>query len=306
MSITWTIVDPAGAGLLAETGFASYFDFINRQPGHEVGKGGTTRTTRLRIGSEPRTHVREKAISEPISPVMGPEASAASEQVAPLKAHAPSAPPTGVGGSVFFIKVYRYVGSQWRHRFRRDKASLEAANYELLDEIGIGTPQVVAFGARRSGLRLLDAVIVTRGLPDVISLDRLFELRWPDAEDHAANALRREVVDRVVREVRRMHDAEFFHIDLQWRNILIGGLGDNGIDVYFLDAPRGGLRTSPWAREHGRLRDLSCLYKEARRRLSRTEQLRWLLIYLGETRVTPATRAMIQALLFDRTVKDNE
>lgn len=295
MSITWTIVDPVGAGLLGETGFASYFDFINRQPGHEVGKGGTTRTTRLRIGSEPRTPVRGKVRAHQ------------KDQPESAKAHALLSSPTCVEGSdVFFIKVYRYAGSQWRHRFRRDKASLEAANYELLDEIGIGTPQVVAFGARRSGLRLLDAVIVTRGLPDVISLDRLFKLRWPDAEDHAANALRREVVDRVVREVRRMHDAEFFHIDLQWRNILIGGLGDNGIDVYFLDAPRGGLRTSPWAREHGRLRDLSCLYKEARRRLSRTEQLRWLLIYLGETRVTPATRAMIQALLFDRTVKDNE
>src|SRR6185436_1905286 len=105
-SITWTIVDEAAAALLAQAGFATYVDFIDRQPGHEVGKSSTTRTTRLAIGRSDES-------------------------------------------AVFFIKLYRYSGRQWRHRFRRDKTSLEAANYELLSEIGIGTPGVVAFGSRR-------------------------------------------------------------------------------------------------------------------------------------------------------------
>ncbi len=263
MSIQWTIVDEPGAALLAEHGFTTHIDFVERQPGQEVGRSSTTRTTRVSIGCAGES-------------------------------------------AIFFVKTYRYAGNQWRHRFRRDKASLEAANYALLDEIGVGTAPVVAHGSRRTGLRLVDAVIVTRGLPDVVSLDRLFELRWPDARVHGGNALRREILDRVNYEVRRMHEAGFFHIDLQWRNILIGGLSENGIGVYLLDAPRGGLRRSPWTREHGRLRDLSCLYKEARRRLSRTEQLRWLLIYLGVQHTTPAARAMVDALMLDRAVKDND
>jgi len=263
MSIQWTILDDAGAALLADFGFADYVDLADRQPGQEVGKGSTTRTTRLSVGRAGES-------------------------------------------AVFYIKVYRYAGRQWRHRFRCDKASQEAANYALLTEIGIGTPQVVAFGSRRSGLRLVDAVIVTRGLPDVVGLDRLFESRWPDAAAHAMDPQRQEVIHAVIREIRRMHDAGFFHIDLQWRNILIGGMSEGRTDVYLLDAPRGGMRSNRWTEAHGRLRDLSCLYKEARRRLSRNEQLRWLLSYLGEQCVTPAVRATIQALLFDRTVKDNE
>lgn len=276
MSIQWTTVDEAGAALLADFGLTNYIDFIERQPGQEVGKSSTTRTTRVSVGRAVKT-------------------------------------------DVFFVKTYRYAGTQWRHRLRRDKASLEASNYELLDEIGIGTASVVAYGSRRSALRLKDAVIVTRGLPDVISLDRLFELRWPHAGKHAADSLRSEILDRVVQDVRRMHGAAFFHVDLQWRNILIGGLGEGPsvirrqpsaemgrIRIYFLDAPRGGIRRSLWGIEHGRLRDLSCLYKEARRRLSRTEQLRWLLIYLGEPRVTPTARSMIATLILDRSVKDNE
>lgn len=303
MSIQWTIVDKAGAALLADRGFATYVDFANRQPGEEVGKSSTTRTTRVSIQSEPRTRVR------------GGGGERAVEHGDAEEAQTPLPPPTGVEGSdatAFFVKVYRYAGRQWRHRFRRDKAAVEAANYALLDDIDIGTPGVVAFGSRRSGFRLLDAVIITHGLPDVISLNRLFEQRWPDAAKHANDSLRGDVLAQVLGEVRRMHDAGFFHIDLQWRNILIGGLGDEPsaragrIKMYLLDAPRGGLRRTPWAQEHGRLRDLSCLYKEARQRLSRTEQLRWLLIYLGEPGVTSSVRAMIQTLLLDRTVKDNE
>lgn len=321
MSNQWTIVDEAGAALLADAGFATYVDFIDRQPGQEVGKSSTTRTTRFRI-SEPRTGVRGRSGESAVRHGVG------------IPAHPPHPPPAAAGGSDdagpcdFFIKVYRYAGDQWRHRFRRDKATLEAENYALLDDIGIGTPGVVAFGSRRSSIRLVDAVIITRGLPDVISLDRLFEQRWPDDRKHANDSLRADVLAQVLDEVRRMHDAGFFHIDLQWRNILIGGWGEEPSarpgespretvrhqpsarfgrpNVYFLDAPRGGLRRTPWAREHGRLRDLSCLYKEARRRLSRTEQLRWLLIYLGEDQVTPRARSMIHALSFDRSVKDND
>jgi len=276
MSVEWTILDSAGAAILADFGFATYVDFADRQPGQEVGTGGTTRTTRLSVG---RT-------GEP---------------------------------AVFFIKVYRYAGRHWRHRFRRDKASLEAANYELLDAIGIGTPPVVAHGSRRRGLRLIDAVIVTRGLPDVMNLDQLFATRWPDAAQHARDATRADVLNAMLREVRRMHDAGFFHVDLQWRNILIGGLSDRPstirhqpldetgpIRVYLLDAPRGGLRRDRWRQPHARLRDLSCLFKKARRRMSRTEQMRWLLTYLDQPHLTAKARAIAEALLWDRTVKDNE
>lgn len=134
----------------------------------------------------------------------------------------------GDGGSgddasqTYFLKVYRYSGRQWRHRFRTDKATIEANNYAVL-----ATPSAWAvlrwWHLRcRGGFRLLDAVIVTRAIPGVIDMQHLFERRWPSARTSLGDRHRRAVLDSVAATVRRMHERGFRHIDLQWRNILIG------------------------------------------------------------------------------------
>lgn len=269
MNTQWTIVDDAGAAALAARGWATQADFADHQPGEEVGHGGTTRTTRLTLPDD--------------------------------------------GGSnddssrTYFIKVYRYSGRQWRHRFRTDKATIEANNYAVLrDAVGIGCPEVVAYGARRGGWRLLDAVIVTRAIPDVIDLQQLFERRWPSARASLGDRNRRAVLDSVAATVRRMHERGFRHIDLQWRNILIGESDAARPRVYLIDAPRGGCYRDAGRLTSGQLRDLSCLNKEARRRLTRGEQLRYLLAILGESTVTDRVRHWVYAVLRDRSIKDND
>lgn len=269
MNTQWTIVDDAGAAALAAKGWATYADFADRQPGKEVGRGGTTRTTQLMLPDD------------------GGSASDSSP--------------------AYFIKVYRYAGRQWRHRFRTDKATIEANNYVVLrDEVGVGCPEVVAFGARRGGLRLLDAVIVTRAMDGVIDLQRLFEGRWPHVRASLQDRIRRAVLDAVAATVRRMHERGFRHIDLQWRNILIGEPDAARPRVYLIDAPRGGCFRDTGRLTSGQLRDLSCLYKEARRRLTRGEQLRYLLAILGESTVTDRVRQWMYAVLRDRSIKDND
>ena len=207
--------------------------------------------------------------------------------------------------AVLFLKTYRYRGSRWRHRFRTDKATWEARNSRTLERrCGVPTPRVVAFGSRRRGLRLLDAFILTRAIPDSIRLDELFAMRWPVVGESLGDPDRARLLAQVARTAAVMHGAGFYHVDLQWRNLMISTGPDGLQSVFVIDSPRGGLRRWPPYRQHGRLRDLSCLYKEARRRMSRTECLRWLRRYLGPNGSVTTERLLIRAVLRDRWSKD--
>jgi hypothetical protein len=195
----------------------------------------------------------------------------------------------------FFLKAYRYEPPAW---LTLDKARREALNYVTLrDRCGVKVPDVIAFGSRRRFGRLVDAFILTRAIPHAIPLDRVA----------AADALlRRHLLDCTSSMVSRMHAAGFCHIDLQWRNLLVSNNGSQTPDVFVIDSARGRLRGWPVRREQGRLRDLSSLYKEAQRRLTPREQLRWLRAYLGVMRFAHEHRALIRTILYDRAAKDHE
>lgn len=203
-----------------------------------------------------------------------------------------------------YLKIHDY--SYWRRsRLRQDKGALEAANYLLLrDHCGIDVPDVIARGWRVRGLRYADGFILTRSVDGSRSLESVAA-----ASDGAIDeSLLRELA--VV--VRRMHAASYFHIDLQWRNILVvrqdRSSQDTGMAgsarIFLLDSPRGGLQSSAVGRAHGRIRDLSSLHKEARRWLGARVQLRWLKWYLDCERLSPIDRAMVRTILRDRSSKD--
>lgn len=202
-----------------------------------------------------------------------------------------------------FLKIHDY--SCWRRfRCRRDKGAAEAANYAVLRDVcGVNVPDVIARGWRKRGLRYVDGFILTRAIEGAHSLASIAAETGGAIDD----AVMRGLAD----VVRRMHAASFFHIDLQWRNILVVGSGRDSADaraghdvtIFLLDSPRGGLQATAVGRAHGRIRDLSSLHKDARRWLGNRVQLWWLKVYLGRARLTPVDRAMIRTILRDREIK---
>jgi len=194
---------------------------------------------------------------------------------------------------IAFHKRYDYTRRR-RWRWRRDKALIESRNYELMrSRCDVGVPVVLARGVRSRGLRHIESFILTREIKGASRLD---------AAASAAGGVPRALQDCLTRDVARMHDAGFFHIDLQWRNILVGRSG-GGDALYFLDSTRGGLRRTAVTRAHGRARDLSSLHKDAKRWIGPRDELRWLKAYLGRP-LTAIDRAMIRTILRDRAVKD--
>lgn len=211
----------------------------------------------------------------------------------------------GIHGHAY-LKVYDFKGRSWRDRLRRAKPLIEAANYEHMGRIGIGVPHVLAFGCRRRFGRLVDGFIFTREIPDSVTLEAYFETIDSRHAERSSESVRSQIVSNLARTVARMHAANFFHIDLQWRNILVSRSDISDRDIYILDCVRGGRRIHPLMRRHGMLRDLASLYKDARRFLRASEQVRWLRQYFGVARLTETHRAIIQSILRDREIKSPE
>ncbi|MFQ5412767.1 MAG: lipopolysaccharide kinase InaA family protein [Phycisphaerae bacterium] len=205
-----------------------------------------------------------------------------------------------------YLKIYRYARPRrLPHRLgqfpgRRDKCEIEARNYAILRQrCGVHVPDVLAFGRRSRLGRRVDSFILTRAVPNAVPLDA-FAIRT------TRDSCRHYLIHESAQIVARMHRAGFFHIDLQWRNILVSDDGSDRPPLFLIDSARGTLRRGRVFREHGRLRDLSSLHKEARQGLSPREEIRWLRRYLGIHRLRPGDRALIHAIRHDRSIKDGD
>ncbi len=204
-----------------------------------------------------------------------------------------------------FLKVYKFAARSRRWAVQDDKASTEAANYRHLEKLGVGVPDLICHGSRGGLFLLRDSFILTRAVPNAVALDTFVDGRWPRAECGVADSVRSTILDASCALVRRMHDGQFFHVDLQWRNLLVSQSTDGAIRLLVIDSSRGGMRETGVRRQHGRLRDLASLAKDARTRMKRREMLRWFRAYLGVRRLTTEHRLMIQTIERDRDLKDN-
>lgn len=202
----------------------------------------------------------------------------------------------------FYLKKYLYPNRRWRFLFRRDKPSVEQRNYAFLRRnVGAVVPEVVATGRRRRWMRLHDAFILTAEVPDSVQLDDYARAHWSARSEPDERARQDSLIRATAHLVRRMHAAGFYHVDLQWRNVLVRfGASPRQVEVFVIDAPRGGRRWLWLRRRHGQLRDLSSLDKLARMYLTRTQRLRWFRCYTRRRRINRSDRRLIAAILADR------
>ena len=201
-----------------------------------------------------------------------------------------------------YLKKYSYPRQRWQTLFRPDKPAVERRNYEFLRRnMGDVVPIVVATGRRRRWMMLRDAFILTVELPDCVQLDTYAQTHWEGTPPEAERVRQDRLIETTADLIRRMHDVDFYHIDLQWRNILVRFEGESeGARAFLIDAPRGGRRLLWARRRHGQLRDLSSLDKLARFYLTRTQRLRWFTRYTKRRRISPSDRRLIRAILADR------
>jgi hypothetical protein len=194
-------------------------------------------------------------------------------------------------GGIYLKKI---IADGWyRYFLRPAKAYLEAANYRQMRKIGTPVPEVLAIGQRRFLGGLIDAFLITAGIENAVTLEE-----YAHEKPLAPTQEIRDISSQLAQIVRTMHQANFFHIDLQWRNILVQR-NVEGIKLFLIDCPRGGHRLFYLRRRNGIMHDLAGLEKLAGLYLTSRQRLRWYKKYIGNRRFNHQDRVLLRRVQWE-------
>lgn len=178
-----------------------------------------------------------------------------------------------VAGEAVYIKTYTRGGKSLRRWFGRSRARAEWENLFFFEQLDIPIPPLVAYGQETRGGLFKRAALVTAELKNTRDLNTLHLEDHPILKDrHWVTA----VSHQIARHTRRLHQLRFGHLDLKWRNILVSLQAPPR--VYFFDCPAGQIRRGPNATRWF-IKDIACLDKVAKMRLSRTQRLKFFMTY---------------------------
>jgi tRNA A-37 threonylcarbamoyl transferase component Bud32 len=190
-----------------------------------------------------------------------------------------------LGGLVLFVKYYQAEQDGIRFsRVIRSKPSRERNNLKLFRKLAVPTLQPVAVGVKRRWGVFQTGYLATLDEPDTVELSTLARTLPERLSDRSFFA---ELASKLADGVRRLHRHNFFHNDLNWRNVLIRQ--EPELEVMIFDSPIG-RRWHPPLREHRLVKDLAALDRLACVHLSRTRRLRFYLNYAERESLTVADK----------------
>ena len=179
------------------------------------------------------------------------------------------------GGNIFF-KRYIYRSVRIKHWMQPSKASVEAAGFHELEQLGIPTVKTIAYGEQRRFGMLKAAFIVTRGEADVIEMDQYLASQWYRLPVAEKRSLLKPLQARLIRQLQTAHNAGFYHWDLKLRNVLLQG-PPHQANLLWIDCPRS--RRKSANNFNGVVHDFSAMARAGCRVLTPGEQMRFLLEY---------------------------
>ncbi|MCD6533019.1 MAG: hypothetical protein J7L25_02930 [Deltaproteobacteria bacterium] len=197
----------------------------------------------------------------------------------------------GNGETVYF-KRYLLFGKPFKFYLRPSETAVELFSYREMAKLNIPIAEPVAVGEIRRCGSLFAACIVTRGIPETITLEDYAIHDWTFLPREQQQQTFHTIQATVCKHIQTMHAAGFFHFDPKWRNILIRQNPEKEISgLWWIDSPRG-RKLPSWRREYGVIYDLSGLGRMALSFLSRSQRLRFLYAYCGPE----ATREKVKKL----------
>lgn len=165
-----------------------------------------------------------------------------------------------------------------RFWLRPSKAAVEVFGLGQLRQLGIPTPEVIAFGEVRTVGVLRSAFVATREIPKSMDLAIFAASTWQQMPQAEQREVYRQIASQIVRQLRTAHRANFFHRDLKWRNILIRRQGGDHQCIW-IDCPKATVNHA--RRRRGIVVDLSSLARATFRFLSVYDRARFVRDYLG-------------------------
>jgi tRNA A-37 threonylcarbamoyl transferase component Bud32 len=144
----------------------------------------------------------------------------------------------------FVLKIYLYpLLPRVRTAFRISKAEREFANLRYINQQGLLAAEPVAFGVERTGLGLVrSCFLITSRVEGVVDLSQWkshdVKRSGPDtSQSH-------DILKRIGRMFRRLHEARFFLLTAKTKNLLIRRDSTASPEIFFIDVPYA--RTLRW------------------------------------------------------------
>jgi len=194
-----------------------------------------------------------------------------------------------IEGIRYYVKRYHGAGKGLRRFIGRPRVKAEWQNLRYFAKWGIATAPIVAYGLERHGLTFGRGALITQELVGTDDLAHLAQRNDPRLADRAW-------VEGVSRQLaaatRTLHERRFAHNDLKWRNLLVDTEGR----LFLIDCPTGSFWWGSLLR-HRIIKDLACLDKVAKYKLSRTQRLRFYLQYCGRPTLTPEDKPRIRRIV---------
>lgn len=192
-------------------------------------------------------------------------------------------------GVRYYVKRYREAGKGLRRYLGKPRVKAEWQNLKRFAKWDIPTAPVVAWGMERRGGAFLRGAMITRELPGTRDLAHLARENDPHlADPRWVDGISRQLA----RATRILHDHHFAHNDLKWRNLLVDEEGT----LFLIDCPAGDFWWGHWLRRRI-VKDLACLDKVAKYKLSRSQRLRFYLQYRRRKKLNASDKKRIRQIL---------
>lgn len=196
-----------------------------------------------------------------------------------------------VGGRFYYVKRYTGAGKNLRRYIGRPRIQAEWENLLNFHAWGIPSVTVVGFGMERRHGAFHRGALVTQDLANTSDLAHIAKSADSRFRDRGwVNHVSRQVAHAT----RMMHDQNFAHNDLKWRNILVDQKPYP--DVFMIDCPSGSFWWGP-VLEYRVIKDLACLDKLGSRVLTRSQRLRFYHDYSERKHLNASDKKRIRAVL---------
>ncbi|MEN8261437.1 MAG: lipopolysaccharide kinase InaA family protein [Pseudomonadota bacterium] len=194
-------------------------------------------------------------------------------------------------GKRYYVKIYNAAGKRARRYFGRSRVRAEWENLMIFQTLGIATADIVAYGQETNHGLYKRGALVTAEVENSVDLEN-YVRNYPGITKNKdwLNSILAQIADYA----RKMHDVGFAHSDLNWRNILVSTQAPPRIK--FIDCPSGRF----WPRHFLKrkiTRDLAHLDKVARELLSKTDRLRFYMLYMRRPRLSEEDKLYIPMIL---------
>lgn len=192
-------------------------------------------------------------------------------------------------GLRYYIKRYRQAGKGLRRWLGRPRIVSEWENLQQFATWGIPTPSIVAWGCERKFGLFVRGAMISLEIPNTVDLATLAHNQDARLQNRTWLA---PVADQLARYTRKLHEHNFMHNDLKWRNILVDDHGQ----VFFIDCPAGRFWSRPflWYRI---VKDLACVDKVAKYCVPRSTRLRFYLKYKNHDRLQQNDKRQLRRVL---------